>query len=39
MVGGQTSLEVGFAAAIVAVLIGTLYGAFPVSSAARSTRS
>ena len=28
MVGGQTSLEVGFAAAIVAVLIGTLYGAF-----------
>jgi peptide/nickel transport system permease protein len=28
MVGGQTSLEVGFSAAIVAVLIGTLYGAF-----------
>ena len=28
MVGGQTSLEVGFAAAIVAVIIGTLYGAF-----------
>jgi peptide/nickel transport system permease protein len=28
MVGGQTSLEVGFAAAVVAVLIGTLYGAF-----------
>jgi peptide/nickel transport system permease protein len=28
MVGGQTSLEVGFAAAIVSVLIGTLYGAF-----------
>ena len=28
MVGGQTSLEVGFAAAIVAILIGTLYGAF-----------
>jgi peptide/nickel transport system permease protein len=28
MLGGQTSLEVGFAAAIVAVLIGTLYGAF-----------
>ena len=28
MVGGQTSLEVGFAAAIVAVLFGTLYGAF-----------
>jgi peptide/nickel transport system permease protein len=28
MVGGQTSLEVGVAAAIVAVLIGTLYGAF-----------
>jgi peptide/nickel transport system permease protein len=28
MVGGQTSLEVGFAAAIVAVFIGTLYGAF-----------
>jgi peptide/nickel transport system permease protein len=27
MVGGQTSLEVGVAAAIVAVLIGTLYGA------------
>ena len=27
MVGGQTSLEVGFAAAIVSVLIGTLYGA------------
>ncbi len=27
MVGGQTSLEVGLAAAIVAVLIGTLYGA------------
>jgi peptide/nickel transport system permease protein len=27
MVAGQTSLEVGFAAAIVAVLIGTLYGA------------
>jgi peptide/nickel transport system permease protein len=27
MIGGQTSLEVGFAAAIVAVLIGTLYGA------------
>ncbi|MEP7023180.1 MAG: ABC transporter permease [Actinomycetota bacterium] len=28
MLGGQTSLEVGFAAAIVAVFIGTLYGAF-----------
>jgi peptide/nickel transport system permease protein len=28
MVGGQTSLEVGFAAAFVAVLFGTLYGAF-----------
>jgi peptide/nickel transport system permease protein len=28
MVGGQTSLEVGFAAAFVSVLIGTLYGAF-----------
>ena len=28
MVGGQTSLEVGFAAAIVAVIFGTLYGAF-----------
>jgi len=28
MVGGQTSLEVGFFAAIVAVFIGTLYGAF-----------
>ena len=28
MIGGQTSLEVGFAAAIVAVVIGTLYGAF-----------
>jgi peptide/nickel transport system permease protein len=28
MVGGQTSLEVGFAAAIVAVCFGTLYGAF-----------
>ncbi|MGH3406486.1 MAG: ABC transporter permease [Streptosporangiaceae bacterium] len=28
MVGGQTSLEVGVAAAIVSVLIGTLYGAF-----------
>jgi peptide/nickel transport system permease protein len=28
MVGGQTSLEVGLAAAIVAVLFGTLYGAF-----------
>jgi peptide/nickel transport system permease protein len=27
MVGGQTSLEVGLAAAIVSVLIGTLYGA------------
>jgi peptide/nickel transport system permease protein len=27
MVGGQTSLEVGFAAAIVSVLIGTFYGA------------
>jgi peptide/nickel transport system permease protein len=27
MVGGQTSLEVGFAAAIVSVLIGALYGA------------
>jgi peptide/nickel transport system permease protein len=27
MVAGQTSLEVGFAAAVVAVLIGTLYGA------------
>jgi len=27
MIGGQTSLEVGFAAAIVSVLIGTLYGA------------
>ncbi len=27
MVGGQTSLEVGVAAAIVAVLVGTLYGA------------
>ena len=28
MVGGQTSLEVGFSAAIVSVFIGTLYGAF-----------
>jgi peptide/nickel transport system permease protein len=28
MVGGQTSIEVGFAAAIVAVFIGALYGAF-----------
>jgi peptide/nickel transport system permease protein len=28
MIGGQTSLEVGFLAAIVAVFIGTLYGAF-----------
>jgi peptide/nickel transport system permease protein len=28
MIGGQTSLEVGFAAAIVAVFIGALYGAF-----------
>jgi peptide/nickel transport system permease protein len=28
MVGGQTSIEVGFAAAIVAVFIGSLYGAF-----------
>lgn len=28
MIGGQTSLEVGFAAAIVAVFIGSLYGAF-----------
>jgi peptide/nickel transport system permease protein len=28
MVGGQTSLTVGFFAAIVAVFIGTLYGAF-----------
>jgi len=28
MVGGQTSLEVGFAAAFVSVLIGTMYGAF-----------
>ncbi len=28
MAGGQTSLEVGFAAAIVSVMIGTLYGAF-----------
>ncbi len=28
MKGGQTSLEVGFAAAIVAVFIGSLYGAF-----------
>jgi peptide/nickel transport system permease protein len=28
MVGGQTSLEVGFAAAIVSVIVGTLYGAF-----------
>jgi peptide/nickel transport system permease protein len=27
MVGGQTSLEVGVAAAVVAVLVGTLYGA------------
>ncbi|MGB6454328.1 MAG: ABC transporter permease [Streptosporangiaceae bacterium] len=27
MVGGQTSLEVGFSAAIVSVLFGTLYGA------------
>jgi peptide/nickel transport system permease protein len=27
MVGGQTSLEVGVAAALVAVLVGTLYGA------------
>ncbi len=27
MVGGQTSIEVGIAAAIVAVLIGTMYGA------------
>jgi peptide/nickel transport system permease protein len=27
MVGGQTSLEVGFAAAVVSVLFGTLYGA------------
>jgi peptide/nickel transport system permease protein len=28
MIGGQTSLEVGFAAAVVAVLFGSLYGAF-----------
>jgi peptide/nickel transport system permease protein len=28
MMGGQTSLEVGFAAAFVSVVIGTLYGAF-----------
>jgi peptide/nickel transport system permease protein len=28
MVGGQTSLEVGLAAAVVSVLFGTLYGAF-----------
>jgi peptide/nickel transport system permease protein len=28
MVGGQTSIEVGLAAAIVSVMIGTLYGAF-----------
>jgi peptide/nickel transport system permease protein len=28
MVGGQTSIEVGVAAAIVSVMIGTLYGAF-----------
>jgi peptide/nickel transport system permease protein len=28
MIGGQTSLEVGFAAAVVAVFIGTLIGAF-----------
>ncbi len=28
MVGGQTSLEVGFAAAFVSVLVGTMYGAF-----------
>jgi peptide/nickel transport system permease protein len=27
MVGGQTSLDVGFAAAIVSVIVGTLYGA------------
>src|SRR5262249_61609194 len=27
MIGGQTSLEVGVAAAVVAVLFGTLYGA------------
>ena len=27
MVGGQTSLEVGLAAALVSVLVGTLYGA------------
>src|SRR5580704_10446165 len=27
MVGGQTSLEVGVAAALVAVIVGTLYGA------------
>jgi peptide/nickel transport system permease protein len=39
MVGGQTSLEVGLAAAVVAVLIGSLYGAIsgflggPVDSA------
>ena len=28
MVGGQTSLEVGFAAALLATVFGTLYGAF-----------
>jgi peptide/nickel transport system permease protein len=28
MVGGQTSIEVGLAAAIVSVMVGTLYGAF-----------
>src|SRR6202035_4297221 len=27
MIGGQTSLEVGLAAAVVSVLVGTLYGA------------
>ena len=39
MVGGQTSIEVGLAAALVAVLFGTLYGAVSGFSAASSTRS
>ena len=39
MAGGQTWLEVGLAAAFVSVVVGTLYGAIPASSAATSTRS
>ena len=38
MVGGQTALEIGFFAAFIAIVIGTLYGAVSgLSGRPRST--